>query len=186
VVDAEASDADLARRAAAGEEVAFTALMRRHKDRLYRLIRRHVGDADDAYDLLQESFVSAWGALARFDAERPFYVWLARIALNKCRDRGRRLFVRRLLRGAAALDQAHQVPDPVPTAETTAADREALARLDKAIARLPAGLKEPLILTVFDGLSQAEAADMLGVSVKSIETRIYRARQRLAAAAGRV
>jgi RNA polymerase sigma factor CnrH len=177
------SDAELAARAAGGEEVAFTALMRRHKDRLYRLIRRHVGDPDEAYDVLQESFVSAWGALARFDPYRPFYVWLARIALNKCRDRGRRLFVRRLLRGAAPLEAARDAPDLSPSPEALAADREALARLDRAIAALPANLKEPLILTAIEGLSQAEAAEVLGVSVKAVETRVYRARARLAALA---
>lgn len=184
MVDDGTSDAELAARAAAGEERAFSALMRRHKDRLYRLIRRHVGDADEAYDVLQESFVAAWGALSRFDATRPFYVWLARIALNKCRDRGRRLLVRRLIRGSAPLDAARDVADPAPSVEVSAADREALAGLDRAIASLPVNLKEPLILTALDELSQAQAADILGVSVKAIETRIYRARQRLAVALG--
>lgn len=178
----EATDAELAARAAGGEEAAFSALMRRHKARLYRLIRRHIGDADEAYDLLQESFVAAWGALRRFDPARPFYAWLARIALNKCRDRGRRRLVRRLIGGAVPLEIAHDIADPAPSAEVTAADRQALARLDRAIAGLPAKLKEPLILTALDELSQAQAADILGVSVKTVETRVYRARLKLAAA----
>ena len=182
MADAGPSDADLAARAAAGEERAFSELMRRHKDWLYRLIRRHVGDADEAYDVLQDSFASAWRALSRFDSTRPFHVWLARIALNKCRDRWRRLLVRRLIRGSISLDAALDVADPAPSAETSAADREALARLERAIAGLPGNLKEPLILTALDDLSQAEAADILGVSVKVIETRVYRARRRLAAA----
>jgi RNA polymerase sigma factor CnrH len=176
-----ASDAELAARAVRGEEVAFTALMRRHKDQLYRLIRRHVGEADEAYDVLQESFVAAWGALARFDRSRSFYAWLARIAVNKCRDRGRKLLVRRLIRGPASLDAACDVVDPAPAADAVAADREALARLDKAISDLPVKLREPLILTALDELSHAEAADVLGVSIKTIETRVYRARQKLAA-----
>ncbi len=174
-------DAELAVRATNGDEAAFSMLMRRYKVRLYQLIRRHVGDPDEAYDVLQESFVSAWGALARFDADRPFYAWLARIALNKCRDRGRRLLIRRLFREAVPLDAAGGVPDPAPAPDTIAGDRDALARLDQAISRLPVKLKEPLLLTALDGLSQAEAADVLGVSVKTIETRVYRARQKLAA-----
>ncbi|MDO9486956.1 MAG: RNA polymerase sigma factor [Sphingomonadaceae bacterium] len=177
----ESSDAELAIRAVGGEEVAFTAIMRRYKDPLYRLIRRHVGDADESYDVLQESFVSAWGALARYDSARPFYSWLARIALNKCRDRGRRLFVRRLLRGATSLDTIGDLADPQPLADTLVIDRDALARLDRAIASLPVKLKEPLILTALDEMSQAEAAAILGVSIKTVETRIYRARQKLAA-----
>lgn len=177
-----ATDAELAARATSGEEAAFSALMRRHKERLYRLIRRHVGDAEESHDVLQESFASAWVALAGYDAARPFYVWLARIALNKCRDRGRRLFVRRLIRGADPLDGAGDVADLAPSPETVAADRQALVRLDRAIAALPANLKEPLILTAIDGMSQGQAADVLGVSVKAVETRVYRARARLAAA----
>ena len=88
-------DASLAVAARQGDEAAFAALMRRHKGWLYQFIRRYVADRDDAYDVLQESFVSAWGALARFDPERPFEAWLRRIALNKCRDRARRNAVRR-------------------------------------------------------------------------------------------
>ena len=76
-------DASLAVAARQGDQAAFAALMRRHKGWLYRFIRRYVADRDDAYDVLQESFVSAWGALARFDPERPFEAWLRRIALNK-------------------------------------------------------------------------------------------------------
>lgn len=177
----ELSDGDLVARAAGGEQVAFTALMRRYKEPLYRLIRRHVGDADESYDVLQESFVSAWGALVRYDSGRSFYVWLARIALNKCRDRGRRLFVRRLVRGATSLDAVGDVADPAPLADALAIDRDALTRLDRAISALPAKLKEPLILTTLEELSQAEAAALLGVSIKTVETRVYRARQRLAA-----
>ena len=82
-------DASLAVAARQGDQAAFAALMRRHKGWLYQFIRRYVADRDDAYDVLQESFVSAWGALSRFDPERPFEAWLRRIALNKCRDRAR-------------------------------------------------------------------------------------------------
>jgi len=88
-------DASLAVAARQGDQAAFAALMRRHKGWLYRFIRRYVADRDDAYDVLQESFVSAWSALSRFDPERPFEAWLRRIALNKCRDRARRDAVRR-------------------------------------------------------------------------------------------
>ena len=88
-------DASLALAARQGDQPAFAALMRRHKQWLYRFVRRYVGDRDDAYDVVQESFVSAWSALARYDPERPFEAWLRRIALNKCRDRARRGAVRR-------------------------------------------------------------------------------------------
>jgi RNA polymerase sigma-70 factor (ECF subfamily) len=62
----------LAVAARGGDQAAFAALMRRHKAWLYQFIRRYIADRDDAYDILQESFVSTWGALARYDPERPF------------------------------------------------------------------------------------------------------------------
>ncbi len=175
-------DLALVRRALDGEDRAFTALMRRHKDGLYRFVRRYVGDADAAYDVTQEAFVAAWRALDRFDARRPFATWLRAIALNKCRDRARRLTVRRIILGDRPADspEAMRTPDPGGTPEATLVDLELRRALDQAIARLPPKLKEPLLLTYFAEMSQQEAAEVLGVSAKTIETRAYRARQRLA------
>lgn len=179
---AAASDDDLARRAAAGDDRAFAELVRRHKEGLYRLLRRYTGDPDDAYEAAHEAFIAAWAALGRYDPNRPFGAWLRTIAINKARDRGRRALVRRLLFGTKPLEdtEAMEVADP-----TTAADQELMVRqrrckLDRVIATLPPQLKAPLLLTAFEGLSQQEAAEILGVSAKAIETRVYRARKLLA------
>ena len=88
--DFEAPDDQLAASAVAGDERAFARLIARHKDGLYRFIRRYTGDPDEAYDLLQETFAAAWMALKRYDAARSFPTWLRSIALNKCRDWSRR------------------------------------------------------------------------------------------------
>lgn len=181
------SDADLAIRARAGDDRAFGELMRRHKGALYGFVRRYVGDAEAAVDVVQESFVAAWRALARYDARWPFPVWLRAIALNKCRDRARRLAVRRFILGEKD-DQSPEAlaqPDPAPVGDARLIPAERRAALQRAIERLPVKLKEPLLLTYFDELSQQQAADLLGVSVKTIETRVYRARQRLAELLGR-
>ena len=159
-----------------GDNGAFSQLMERHKAPLYRFIRRYVGDADEAFDLVQETFVSIWIALGAFDSKRSFAVWIRRIALNKCRDWSRRRQVRRFFFGAAPLETA----DSTPTAPNDEGpDQARLAALDAAIALLPAALKEPLLLTAFDGLSQIEAATVLNISAKAVETRIYRAKQKL-------
>jgi RNA polymerase sigma-70 factor (ECF subfamily) len=177
----EASDAELTRRALAGEDHAFTLLMRRHKGWLYRFVRRYVGDADAAYEVVQESFVAAWRNLARYDARRSFTSWMRAIALNKCRDRGRREAVRRVFFGAdPGGEEVAAAPDPQPSADSSLIAAERRRALDRAIAMLPAKLKEPLILTAFEELSQQAAGEMLGVSAKTIETRVYRARRRLA------
>jgi len=182
VTGEEVSDLDLVSRARAGQDRAFTTLMGRHKGALYGFVRRYVGDSDAAVDVVQESFVSAWRALDRFDARRPFAVWLRAIALNKCRDRGRRLAVRRLILGEKddQSAEAQAQPDPQPSGEDRALSAERRAMLQQAINKLPTQLKEPLLLTYFDELTQQEAAELLSVTVKTIETRVYRARQRLA------
>ena len=176
---ADLPDCVLTSAATQGDEEAFAALMRRHKTWLYRFIRRYAGDSDEAYDLLQDTFVSAWQALARFDPQRSFPVWLRRIALNKCRDRARRLAVRRAALSLFGLDAANS--RYVPAADELAGSEQALRRLDQAIANLPRRLKEPLILTTLQGLSHKEAAAILGINAKAVEMRVYRARRRLAA-----
>ncbi|MET3667481.1 RNA polymerase sigma factor [Caulobacter sp. 1776] len=175
-------DSALARRAARGDERAFGQLMRRYKGPLHALARRHLGDREAALEVVQEGFVAAWKALGRYDTARPFGTWMRTIVLNKCRDRGRRLRVRRLVLGDRSIDApgAPDYADPAPGPEAASLRGEQLARLEMAIARLPDQLKEPLILTYLEGYSQQDAAAALGVSVKAIETRAYRARKRLA------
>lgn len=177
------SDGELVALSLAGRDSAFAEIMRRHRDALYRLIRGHVGDAEEALDLTQECFAAAYRALSRFDAERPLRGWLARIAINKCRDWRRRRAVRRFLAFAAPLSEgiSDSLADPAPGADTVLADREALARIWQAIAELPATLKEPLLLCTVEGLSQSEAAAVLSISEKAVETRVYRARKKLSA-----
>ncbi len=76
----EPADADLVRRAIAGEDRAFTLLMRRHKGALFGFTRRYVGEVDAALEIVHETFVSAWKSLRRYDTGRPFDVWLRTIA----------------------------------------------------------------------------------------------------------
>lgn len=179
---ADASDAELVAQVLAGREAAFTALMRRHKSWLYLFVRRHVATSEDAYDVVQEAFASAWRALKSYDRSRPFDVWLRRIALNKCRDRGRREAVRRRAFAVVGIapEAVEQVADTSPGAEAVSIGAAALGRLNAAIAALPAKLREPLILTSLQGLSQREAAEVLGVTPKVVEMRAYRARKQLA------
>jgi RNA polymerase sigma-70 factor (ECF subfamily) len=172
-------DAALVIAALAGDNRAFTEIMRKHKDAVYRFVRQYVGDADEAYDLVQETFVAAWSALSGFDKDKPLSAWLRRIALNKCRDWTRRRKVRRFFFAAESINSSpREIASPTP-ADNSAQEIQ-LAALDAGLAALPQSLKEPLLLTLFEGLSHKEAARVLNVSPKAIETRLYRARQILA------
>jgi RNA polymerase sigma-70 factor (ECF subfamily) len=184
VIPEDATDADLVARVLGGKDAAFTALMRRHKSWLYVFIRRHTSTSEDAWDVLQDSFASAWRALKSYDPERPLDVWLRRIALNKCRDRARREAVRRRFMSLVGLpgDDRPQAADPSAAPEAVQIAGETLARLNAALEALPAHLKEPLVLMALQGLSQKEAAELLGATPKVVEMRVYRARKQLAAA----
>jgi RNA polymerase sigma-70 factor (ECF subfamily) len=118
------------------------------------------------------------GRFIAFRPERPLEAWLRRIALNKCRDRARRGAVRRAalsVLGWLGAQTQHE-----PTAECSAAADQALKRLDAAIGKLPPALKEPLVLTMLEGMSHKDAGEMLGINAKAVETRVYRAKKQLA------
>lgn len=180
------TDETIAAYAKVGDRRAFDTLVRRHKDEIYRFIRRYLGHADDAYDVLQNCFVSAWSGLQHYDPARPFLPWLRMIALNKCRDFGRRQSVRRLVLWTFARENSAEPSteslDQIRTEK--AAESERLDRLDRAIASLPAFYKEPLLLTTVSGLSHHDAAAMLDTTPKAIEMRLYRARRKILSALG--
>ncbi|WP_445192824.1 RNA polymerase sigma factor [Sphingomonas sp. Tas61C01] len=174
------TDGELATLSIAGRQAAFAEIMRRYRQPVFRLARACTGEPDEALDLVQETFVAAHHALSRYDAERSMKAWLSTIAINKCRDWGRKRTVRRFLSFALPIDgQAEAVVDEEPAADAAASDRQELDRVTRAIATLPMNLKEVLVLRTIEGLSQAETAEVLGVSQKAIETRLYRARARL-------
>lgn len=173
------TDGELAALALGGRQAAYRALMDRHRAAAFRLARSTCGDDDAALDVTQQSFIAAFAALRRYDGERPFAHWLARIVINRSRDWARRRKVRQFFAFALPLDTAHDVAGEEPDAERQTADRQELERTMAAIARLPTRLREVLALRTIEGLSQAEAADLLGVSEKTIETRLYRARAKL-------
>lgn len=174
------TDGELATLSIAGRQPAFAEIVRRYRQPVFRLARACLGDPDEALDLVQETFVSAHQALPRYDGERSMKAWLSAIAINKCRDWARKRAVRRFLSFALPIDsQAEAVVDDQVAIDDAAADREELDRVTRAISTLPTNLKEPLVLRTIEGLSQAETAEVLSISQKAVETRVYRARARL-------
>lgn len=172
----------IAVRAAAGDRAAFTTLMTATKADLHRFVRRYVGDEAEAQDVLQDTYAAAWFALRRYDPARPFDVWLRAIALNKCRDWSRRRAVRRVVRGVMGLDapEAAAVGDASPEAEVRLDDQRRAQRVQRALADLPDALKAPLLLAALEGRSHAEIGAILRITPKAVETRIARARRKLA------
>ncbi len=175
----ECSDGELAALALAGRQAAYRELLGRHRDAVFRLVRGSIGDSDAALDVTQEAFIAAFAALKSYDGVRPFKTWVSRIAINKCRDWARRRAVRRFFSFALPLEAAATIVDESIPADQQLTDRAELARVREAITRLPNAIREPLILRTIEGLTQAETAQVLGISEKAVETRLYRARNKL-------
>lgn len=176
---AEASDAELCRLALAQRQDAYRQLLQRYRQPVYRLVHASLGDGAEAQDVTQEVFVSAFAALDRYDPDRPLLHWLRRIALNKCRDWIRRRRVRAFFFTAPPLDEVLDMGDNAVATDVALADRAELARVAGAIARLPTRQREVLLLRTVEQLTQAEVSQLLGISEKAVETRLYRARQSL-------
>ncbi len=179
-----ADEQALARAAAGGDTAAFTRLVGLHKGRLFQIIRRMTGSDDVAIDLLQDVFANLWRARARFDDRHSFGAWATRAAINRVRDWRRRQRVRQLVAGWLPLADAPDPPDPAPLPDASAADRQRLGAVAAAIARLPASLSAPLLLTSIEGMSHGEAATVLGITRKAVELRIARARRQIIAEVG--
>ena len=174
------TDGELAVLSNAGRDTAFAEIVRRYRNPLYRLALASLADPDDALDVTQETFIAAYVALRRYDVARPMRPWLARIALNRCRDKIRHRQVRRLLTPFADDDAAIElVADEAPGQDAEVAYKQALAGTMRAISGLPAAIREPLVLRTIEGLSQSETALVLGISEKAVETRLRRARNQL-------
>lgn len=177
--DAEdATDDDLIERVAQGDRRAFSALMARHVDHVHALAHRMTGSRSDAEDVVQEAFARVWTKAAGWRrGGARFSTWLYRVALNLCVDlrrRGRAM--------VADPEAAEAVADPAPSAETALAAAQRSARVAAAVAQLPERQRAAIVLTYTGGLSNAEAADTLQVSVKAFEALLVRARRDLRAA----
>lgn len=173
------SDGELAALALGRRQAAYSELMRRHRDGVFRLLRGLVVDGDAAVELTQQTFIAAFAALDRYDEARPFRVWIGRIAVNKARDWSRRRAVRRFFTFARPIEEAHAVADPAAPSDIQIADRRELERTMAAITELPVNLRQVLVLRAIEGMSQAETAEILGIGNKVVETRLYRARKKL-------
>jgi RNA polymerase sigma-70 factor (ECF subfamily) len=166
-------DAALLRAHLAGDRGAFGTLVERHRDRLWAVALRTMGEREEAADALQDALLSAYRAAARFRGDSAVTTWLHRIVVNACLDRIRRQKVRPTV--------------PLPEVDTTAApapDAEIRLDVQAALAQLPADQRAALVLVDVYGYAVAEAAEILEVAEGTIKSRCARGRARLAGLLG--
>jgi RNA polymerase sigma-70 factor (ECF subfamily) len=166
-------DAALVARVGRGEPAAVQALLARKLPRMLALARRMLGDAQEAEDVAQETFLKAWKAAASWaPGKARFDTWLHRVALNLCYDRLRR-------RRETVVAEPPERPDPAPGAEAglIAAWRE--LRVEAALQALPARQREAVVLHHYQALSNIEAAALMKISVDALESLLSRGRRAL-------
>ncbi|MFG1374941.1 sigma-70 family RNA polymerase sigma factor [Xanthobacter oligotrophicus] len=168
----EASDEDLMARVATADAAAFRTLCDRHAARAAGFARRFVGDAQDAEDIAQEALLRVWRAAPRWRPTAAFGTWFYRIVVNLCLNHRRRT---RFL----PLDGTDGAADPAPDALARMERREDDLELWAAVADLPERQRAAILLTYWEGHSNARVADILGTSVSGVETLLVRARRSL-------
>jgi RNA polymerase sigma-70 factor, ECF subfamily len=178
VADRRPSDQELLSRHVDGDPEAFGALFGRHRDRLWAVALRTLGDPEQAADALQEAMISAFRRASSYRGEAAVTTWLHRIVVNACVDQVRRARVRAadpLPDDTSELGTQTPAPDPPDPAERLA---ERTAVLD-ALRTLPEEQRHALVLVDMEGYSVAEAAELLGCAVGTVKSRCARGRARL-------
>jgi len=176
-------DQILIKKALAGNEAAYRLLLRRHKDAIHRMIVRIVHNREEAQDLVQETFMKAFGSLSTYKCQYRFTTWLYRIAANSCIDYLRK---RRLV--SISLDQPLETKDGQVTIEvadwTYNPEKDLTARqksvsIDAAIDSLPKKYREVILYRHKQDKSYEEIAQILNIPVGTVKARIFRARELL-------
>ena len=173
LVDLDNTDQLIIQRVLGGNRDAFKTLIQRYSDPLYRHALCMTGSPDVAEDILQLSFIKAYQHLAevrgRFDA------WVFRIVANGCKD-----WLKNIRRSHLSYDEDDQ-PSSYATPDEELDRTELRSDLDRALATLPASLREAFVMKHVEGRSYEEMADLLGTTVGALKMRVHRAREALQA-----
>jgi RNA polymerase sigma-70 factor (ECF subfamily) len=174
----EEQDAEVIRQVLHGNTAMFELLMRRYNERVYRAARAIVRDEQEAEDVMQQTYVNAFTHLRQFNGSSQFSTWLTRIAINESLARVRRQGRYEVFDELASIEPfASRNPSENP--ERQAFTGELRELLEWAIDSLPDGAREVFVLREVEGLSTADVAECLGVSVDVVKTRLSRGRAAL-------
>lgn len=180
-------DRGVLERVARGDTESFAVLVERHEQRLFRLCQRMVGDAEEARELTQDTFLRAFRSAAGYEPRARVYTWLYRIAVNLCLNRLRRRRIARFFsfselgereEGSGRVREMDPADD-APGSDRRLADRQRWRRAREAIDSLPSNQRSVVVLTKLEGLSYREVAEVLGISEGAVESRLVRAMRKL-------
>jgi RNA polymerase sigma-70 factor, ECF subfamily len=174
-------DADLLARMRRGDRPAMDELFRRYRGAAYRVAYRLLGNEADALDAVQNAFIKVFTHLDGFEGRSSFKTWLLRVVSNAALDLGRRRGRREERRDEFSVEAEPEAPlgDEEPGRELERADLRRL--LDDALRQLPEAQRKTFVLHVDGGLSYREVADVLNISIGTVMSRLFYARQKLRA-----
>ena len=180
-------DAALIRAFHEGDKAAFDKLVLKHKDRLFNLCYRLLGDYEEANDSAQETFIKAYRALKKFRFESAFSTWLYRIAVNTCKNKLKSSAYRQK-RKMVPLDnpvlanrsrRSREIQDESQSPAIELEKKERMRIIQEAINALPPEQKEVVTLRDIEGFSYEEVAEITGFNLGTVKSRLARARQDL-------
>jgi RNA polymerase sigma-70 factor (ECF subfamily) len=174
-MDVLAEEAQLARRAQAGDQAAFADLVGRYTGAVYNQAYRMLGNAQESEDAVQEVFLRAYRRMDSYDPGRRFVTWLLTIGSNYCIDRLRR----RRMSWLTLDDVAFWLTSAEPGPEHRALEGERQRHVQQALQRLPEGYRSVTVLRYWNDLSYLEIAEALSLTEATVKTRLHRARKML-------
>lgn len=162
------SDEDIIKGITQGDEESFISLVDNYKNKIINLCYSFTYDYHEAEDLSQEIFINIYKNAHKFRGESSFPTYIYKISLHKCLDYKRKKSIKSLLKGLFNIESTYVEEE---------LDEKSYIR--KLVCELPEELKIPIILYYFVGLNQNEIGEILKVSTKAVEGRIYRAKKKL-------
>jgi RNA polymerase sigma-70 factor, ECF subfamily len=174
----------LVKAAKAGDDGAFSQLVRRYDRNVFRIAQHITQNREDAEDVVQDAFLKAYENLEQFQGQSKFYTWLVRIAVNEALMKLRRRRPERFV----SLDEEiktdddsvpREVADWAPNPEQMYKQAELKEILGRTIQGLPAGFRTVFVLRDVEGLSTEETAEALDLSIPAVKSRLLRARLQL-------
>lgn len=163
-------DFSLIKRFIEGDELVFSELLKRHKEKVRNIIYITLSNADGVDDIAQEVFITVYKHLKNFRFESQFTTWLYRITINKCKDHLRKKNIRSIFL---------PLKDEEPVFESIDENTDIKNIVRNTIATLPDKLRIPLVLKDLEGFSYQEIADTMGCEIGTVKSRIFRAREAL-------
>lgn len=173
-------DLALVRETLAGNQLSFQLLVERYAPRMFALVRHYTQSAVEVEDIVQDTFLKAFRRLDSFQEQSSFYTWLCRIAINTALDT-----LKRAGRNPVqAVEDPELVPEPerrgaaLPAPDARLEQQEVAEVTQKVLAELPEIFRTVLVLREFEQMAYQDIADLLGISIGTVESRLFRARAR--------